>query len=443
MKAILTIAGYDPSSGAGITKDLDIFFSHGFHGFSIPTCMVVQGPHGVRDIYPLPRDQFVSMVKVIEKDVPVDGVKIGMVWDAMYVEIITKFLHKMGRKPIVVDPICMAKNGKQLVTERGLRGLIKKIFPLATVITPNLEEASLITGRSLKTLDDVRDCVKSLKSLGSQGVVVKGGHLQGEPVDVLYDEQGITLWRRHRVEREVHGTGCAFSSIFTTFLVGGYPIRDAFFATEKEMDHALKESYQIAHHGGYYYTSSSILRARDSERWDVLNALFEVKEKLNQLNPVELIPEVQMNVGYAIPHAKGIEDVAAFPGRISQCNGKIFFKGEPKFGVSSHVARLILGIMKYYPHMRACVNVRYDEAYIKNAEKGGLCVVFFDRKKEPGTIKISEGRSLDFLMDSVLKKVTQPPDLIYDRGDVGKEPIIRCFAQDPMELIKKMEMIRS
>jgi len=91
--------------------------------------------------------------------------------------------------------------------------------------------------------------------------------------------------------------------------------------------------------------------------------------------------------------------------------------------------------------MRACVNIRYDESYIEKAQKRGLKIIFFDRRKEPGRIKSSEGRSLDFLMEGVLKRVKHPPDFIYDRGDVGKERIIRCFARDPMELIEEMEKI--
>jgi predicted fused transcriptional regulator/phosphomethylpyrimidine kinase len=167
----------------------------------------------------------------------------------------------------------------------------------------------------------------------------------------------------------------------------------------------------------------------------------EARKRLYELNVVELIPEVQMNIGYAVEGAKGIEDVAAFPGRIGQYDGKVYVKGEPQFGASSHVARLILTFMKYYPHVRSCVDIRYDRAIIKKAKEKAMDVVFFDRRKEPKKIKGAEGKSLDFLVEKVLKKVNTPPDIIYDVGDVGKEPIIRLFAKDPLRLIKKMEMI--
>ena len=442
MKNILTIAGYDPSSGAGVTRDLDTFFSLGCHGLSVPTCFVVQGPRGVRDTHPVPLDQFASMLKVIEEEVSVDGVKIGVVWDSPYIEMISKFLKKLKGRPVVVDPIYAAKNGRKLITEEGLNCLVKKIFPLTTLLTPNLGEASLLTGKKIKTLDEAKSCAKELIRLGPRAVVVKGGHLKGAPVDVFFDGQDIFVWEKPRINRQVHGTGCLFSSLLAAFLTNGYALEEAFLAAEKEMELALEKNYFIATSNGYSYSSPTLIKASLAERWQVVGSLRQAAEKLLELNPVELIPEVQMNIGYALPQAERVEEVAAFPGRISQSRGKILFKGEPQFGASSHVARLILAMMKHFPQLRACANLRYAQAYVDKARKKNYKVVFFDRRKEPPRLKQAEGKSLDFLMESILKKMDQPPDFIYDRGDVGKEPIIRCFARDPLELLEKIEKIR-
>jgi len=442
MKNILTIAGYDPSSGAGVTRDLDTFFSLGCHGLSVPTCFVVQGPRGVRYIHPVPLDQFASMLRVVEEEVSVDGVKIGVLWDAPYTEMISSFLKKFKGKPVVVDPIYAAKNGRKLITEEGLKCLLKKIFPLTTLLTPNLEEASLLTGKKIKTLDDAKSCAKELVRLGPRAVVVKGGHLEGKPVDVFFDGKVMFLREKPRINRQIHGTGCLFSSLLAAFLTNGYPLKEAFLAAEKEMEGALERNYSISGGGGYFYSSPSLIKAGLAERWQVVDALRQAAEKLRELNPIELIPEVQMNIGYALPQAESVEEVAAFPGRISQSQGKILFKGEPQFGASSHVARLILAMMKYFPYLRAGGNMRYDQAYVDKAREKNYKVVFFDRRKEPPRLKQTEGKSLDFLMESLLKKMGQPPDFIYDRGDVGKEPIIRCFGRDPLELLEKIEKIR-
>jgi hydroxymethylpyrimidine/phosphomethylpyrimidine kinase len=208
------------------------------------------------------------------------------------------------------------------------------------------------------------------------------------------------------------------------------------------MGELLKESYKL-NGSGYWYTSLTRIAHNGNERWHVLKSLHDASVKLEYLNMVALIPDAQMNVGYAIPEASGMEDVAAFPGRIGERHGKVYFKGGPEFGVSSHVARLILTYMKYYPHMRACANLRYDQGLVERAKKFGMAVMLADRRKEPERAKSAKGPSLDFLAEKALKGAGSPPDIIYDTGDIGKEPILRLFARDPAELLKKMEMMQS
>jgi hydroxymethylpyrimidine kinase/phosphomethylpyrimidine kinase len=131
MKTILTIAGFDPSSGAGITKDLDIFFSLGIHGVAVPTCSVLQGPQGVTDIHPTLPESFAEMFGVVRKQVPLDGIKTGVLWDGFYVEMVATFLNNLkGRLPLVVDPVMASKNGRRLITDKGLHDLITLILPL-------------------------------------------------------------------------------------------------------------------------------------------------------------------------------------------------------------------------------------------------------------------------------------------------------------------------
>jgi len=440
MKKVLTIAGFDQTSGAGITQDLGIFFSLGLHGLSLLTCIVVQGPNGVKDVYPIPDKQFRAMAASLQRDVNIDGIKIGAALDEPHVKILSDLLPDNREIPVVIDPIVAAKNGRRLITETGLKTLITSIFPKATAVTPNLDEASVILGKTVKTPEDMVACGKAILKAGPKAVVVKGGHLQGEPADILFDGKETTVWKKKRIRREIHGTGCVVSSLLTAFLVHGYSIKEAFLAAERLTEDLIKESYRISEEG-YFYTSAGLLKGRLAAKWSVFRALKEAKERFCLLNLVECIPEVQMNIGYAVETPNGTEDVAAFPGRIGRHEGKVYFKGEPDFGASSHVARLIVNIAKYHPSVRACANVRYDRAFLKRARDKGLHVVFFDRKQEPGRIKQTEGKSLDFLVDRVARSTENPPDIIYDEGDVGKEPIIRLFARDPLELINKMEMI--
>ena len=444
MKHVLTIAGHDLSSGAGITKDLEIFLALGLHPLSIPTGFFIQGPRGVTDAIPTPRKAFSAMLNTTARDLRLDGIKIGALGAATHVRVVASFLDKYRSIPIVVDPVLAAKNGRMLLSDDGLKLLTELIFPRAYLITPNIDEASRILNKKIRSVKEMEQASLLLSKLGPKHVLLKGGHLPGEPIDVLFDGKESVVHTKVRLERRVHGTGCALSSLMLSFIVLGYPIREAFIEAEKTMEELLQESYRIdSSEHGYWYTALTRIASAEHERWRVIKALKEASARLQALNMVELIPEVQMNMGYAIRDARGTEDVAAFPGRIGHSHGKVCFKGTPEFGVSSYVARLIVTYMNYHPHIRACANLRYDATFIERARLSGLHVRQSDRRRGPGNSKGTEGRSLDVLADNALKGANRPPDIIYDTGDMGKEPIIRLFARDPAELLTKMEMIRS
>ncbi len=441
MKSILTIAGYDPSSGAGITSDMNTFFSLGLHGFSAPTCTVIQGPQGVEQVYPTPLKHFKEILDTIGKGDSLRGVKIGVVCDEPYIGETASFLKKKKGIPLIIDTVFAAKNGVQLITEKGISALTKSLFPAATFVTPNLTEASRLCGKTIKTISDMKEAARLIKKLGPQAVVIKGGHLKGNPIDIFYDGKEFLSREKKRIDREVHGTGCTFSSLIASFLVLGYAPKDAFFSTEEAMEDMIKASYRIDK-DGYFYMSAGIMKSIQAARWQVIHGLREAKERLLTLNPVELIPEVQMNLGYAIEGAVGTEDVAAFPGRIGKHRGRIQIKAEPFFGSSSHVASMVLTYMHSYPRMRACANVRYDEAIVKKAKAAKMDVAFYDRMKELTGTKGKEGKGLDGIVEGALKKAKRPLDIIYDKGGPGKEPMIRIFAKNPEELIQRMEIIR-
>jgi hydroxymethylpyrimidine kinase/phosphomethylpyrimidine kinase len=261
MKKILTIAGYDPSSGAGITRDLDVFFSLGLHGLSVLTAIVIQGPTGVQALHPLPVQQFTPLLDVSGKGIELDGVKIGIVWDEAHCREIAAFLSGRPNVPVVIDPITLAKNDTPLITEKGLSSLITDLFPLAAVVTPNITEASAITGKTIVGPDDMKEAARAILTMGPRAVIIKGGHLEGEPMDILFDGQGFLFHGKRRVQKTVHGTGCMFSSAIASFLALGYPLKQAFLATQTFMTAMLDESYRIDD-GGYFYSSSGILADR-------------------------------------------------------------------------------------------------------------------------------------------------------------------------------------
>ena len=162
----------------------------------------------------------------------------------------------------------------------------------------------------------------------------------------------------------------------------GYPVAEAFLACQEFMTAMLNESYRIDEEG-YFYSSAGRTNGLGAERYKVVGTLRKAGEQFAEHNMSELIPEVQLNMGYGLTGASGIEDVAAFPGRISLYEGRVLVKGEPRFGASSHVARMILAYMKYYPWVKSCANVRFSDATLAKARKEGMDVLLADGKTRP------------------------------------------------------------
>ncbi len=441
MTRVLTIAGYDPSHGAGITKDLEVFSTLGLFGLSVPTSFVIQGPHGVSRVEPVGADAFSAMLDRAGADFAINGVKIGVLTDVGYVATTAAFLAGRATGPVVLDPVVAAKNGTRLITDDGLKALTTRLLPLATCVTPNIDEAAVLSGGDVRTIEDMAKAARAIIAKGARYAIVKGGHLAGAPVDLLDDGRTVMTYAKKRMDRVVHGTGCMFSSALASFLALGYPIREAFMETEQMMETIIRESIASSA-DGYFYAYPSTAISRDAEKLRVLESMRDAARRLEALNPVELIPGVQMNIGFALRAATGTEDVAAFPGRIGRSRGRVAVKGPPEFGASSHVARTCLAYMRRYPFMRACAAVRYDEGMIEAAREKGLSVVFVDRADESAASRGREGASIAFIVETALGEAEGPPDIIYDHGDVGKEAVIRLFGRDPGELIKKMEMIR-
>ncbi len=404
--------------------------------------MVIQGPRGVRSIHPLPAGQFTEMLAIMDEELNPDGVKIGVLFDAPHVGAVADFLNRRKGLPVVIDPIVTAKNGIDLVTSAGMDAMVKSLFPLAEVITPNTEEASRLCAMPIRNLEEMRTAAASLVKLGPKAVVIKGGHLEGDPIDLLFDGKEYTVRGKKRIERQAHGTGCTFSTLLACFIVLGYPLHDAFLAAEQEMDAVFRTCYRIAEKG-YHYMSPAVARYEEANRWEAIKALDEAIARLVAVNPVEMIPHTRMNIACAINGAKGIEDVAAFPGRIGVFDGKIHVKDSPCFGASVRTARSILDSMAVYPFLRACATLRHDDRIIRKAAGLGMQTAMAeDAFAYRFTTKTDTGLS-GTTKEASNQKTGEIPDIVYDAEDrQGRERTILLFARHPVELIHKMEMIR-
>lgn len=436
MRTLLSIAGSDPSAGAGSQQDLKVATLLGVYGLTVITAITAQNSLGVQSWKPLAPDLVAAQLTSILSDVQVDAVKIGMLATAGIVrEVATALRHKEA--PIVLDPVLAASDGSVLLEELGIQALKEELLPLATVLTPNLAEAGLLLQRRITDVAGMAAAAQDLLRLGPKAVLLKGGHLTGPPVDVLADGHDVYHLPGDRLPgQHTHGTGCALAAALAAHLAQGRSLPEAVNQARALVAEAIRWGLPLGTGRGPVHTAAPFLR--EQERWPVLQSLAAAAARLQQHDITDLIPEVQSNLGYATIYPRGIADVAAFPGRLLRSPQGLLIPREPAFGASRHIAAIILTANRVFPQIRAAMNIRYVEEVELLAPLLHLQVAHFDRSQEPPEVKAREGGTLAWGVASVLSPGQPPPDLIYDRGEWGKEAMIRVLGTDPMDVVTKV-----
>ncbi len=226
----LTIAGSDPSGGAGLQGDLAVFTRLGLHPMAIPTAITVQNSIGVAQVSPLSPELVTRQLENLVGDMPPHALKTGMLADDEIVRAVGKVIAARRLDNLIVDPIRHASSGPELLSESGFSAMVTHLLPHATLITPNRQEAEALWGHPVVTEKDAARCAAALRELGCRAVLVTGGHLEDKAhvVDTLADEGGVTTWRHPRHPGPVpHGTGCALSAAITAHMACGVPLRES------------------------------------------------------------------------------------------------------------------------------------------------------------------------------------------------------------------------
>ncbi len=437
MKRVLTIAGSDSGGGAGIQADLKAITLLGGFGMSVITALTAQNTVGVQGIHEIPARFVENQIDSVLSDIGADVIKTGMLANEAVIEVVSRKIKQYKVKEIVVDPVMISKSGAFLLRKDAQDALIKKLIPLAWVVTPNLMEASTLAGVKVNSLEGMRKAAHQINRMGAKHVVVKGGHLKGMAVDLLYDGKHFIEMEGPRIgTKNTHGTGCTFAAAIATLLARGDTVADAVRKAKNFITMAIQSGLNLGK--GHGPTNPSAYVLREMERYRVVNELKRSVERLKRERIGHLMPEVSSNLGYALPQAEGIEDVAAFPGRIVRFKDSIATLGDPEFGASRHIANIILTVMKFDPEFCSAMNIRYSKEIIGEFRRKGFLVGHFDRRFEPKRVKEKEGSSLEWGVGDVLRKMKCVPDFIYDEGGTGKEPMIRVLGKNPFEVIEKI-----
>jgi len=440
----LTIAGSDSGGGAGIQADLKTFAALGAHGTVALTAITAQNTEGVYAIQDVDLEVIEKQLDVVIDDIGVDAAKTGMLHRKEVIKLVAEKVSAHNL-PLVVDPVMVSKSGSRLLMEEAEDALRRLLLPVATVVTPNAVEAEALSGIKVRDIKEMEMAARTISEFGPKAVVVKGGHVDtgNQIVDVLYSDGEFTKFVGARVNtKNTHGTGCAFSAAITVELAKGRSVKEAVKVARELIGVAV--DYGLPLGRGHGPVNPTAWLQIPAEKHHVIDNLSKAVE-LIEANPevADLIPEVQSNIAMALPkfYLRGVEDVAAIPGRIVKFKGRPKASGAPEFGASSHLARILLTVMEEDPRIRSLMNIKYSAKIVEACRNLGYTISSFDRREEPKELKEKEGGTLPWGVKLAIKRAGLVPDIIYDLGDVGKEPMIRVFGEDAVEVVNKVVKI--
>lgn len=438
---VLTVAGSDSGGGAGVQADIKAFAALGVHGMAAVTALTAQNTRSVSGVLPVSPEFVVSQMQAVYTDIGIDATKTGMLHDSDIILAVSKFLKSNGLRNIVVDPVMVSKSQARLLQVSALKALKENLLPLATIVTPNAEEArELVNTTRITRVEHAKSAAREIAELGPSIVVVKGGHLHEskESVDVVYykeTEQFEYLKSPRLKTKNTHGTGCVFSSAIAAELAKGRKPTDALRLAKTFVTDSIKHSVNVGRGSGPVNPVGNVYEL--AQRFEVLSNLTMAVNILesNGSKISRLIPELRTNIGMAIENPTSFEDIAAIPGRITSISlERVRAVACPEFGASRHIANSILAALKFNHKIRAAMNIKYDPEILSASKRLGLVVASYDRNKEPKSIKRREGSSTFWGAHTAISGSRQFPDLIYHKGDFGKEPMIVLFGPDAVSV---------
>jgi hydroxymethylpyrimidine kinase/phosphomethylpyrimidine kinase len=248
---ILTIAGSDPSGGAGIQADLKVIALLGGYGTSVITALTAQNTLKIQGIFPIPAPFVREQLHSVLSDINVKAVKTGMLAQAEIISLVAQTIKKFKVPKFVLDPVMVSESGCPLLESGAIRTLRDELFPMAGLITPNLSEASVLTGFSVRTVANMKKAARALKEKIRGNVLIKGGHLSGAAIDLFYDGESFKEFSSPRIQTgNTHGTGCTFSAALATFWGQGLPLIEAVGKAKEVITKAIAGAEPLGHGRG-------------------------------------------------------------------------------------------------------------------------------------------------------------------------------------------------
>lgn len=426
-KQVLSIAGSDSGAGAGVQADLKTFSALRVYGATVITSVTSQNTKSVNEIFDLPKKHIESQIKSILDDFEIKAVKIGMLHTKKVMESVFESLIDRNLK-VVLDPVMVAESRDLLLQPEAL-GLYKnKFLEIADILTPNRVEAQKLSGTMIENERDLIDAARKIIEFGPSYVVVTGGNEDGD--DFIVTKANSKKLEGKRFKVKSHGSGCTFSSAIASYIARGFSDFNSIKKAHKFTKNTIKYSHSVG--SGSKPVNQFAINEIEIQKH---RALENTKEAIRNLPTgfEKLIPQVGTNIAMSIKKPEDVNDVVGVPGRIVSTDEGFEVVGCPRFGGSSHVARLLIEANSFNEETRAAMNIKYSNRYIERLKKEGLSIESFKREE------VSEKNTMTSGTKKAINKFGGVPDVIYDRGDIGKEPMIRILGHSSTGVVKKIE----
>ena len=429
---LLSIGGSDPSSGAGIQSDVKTFSSLNAYGLTVITAITGQNTSNFGMVEPVSKKILKNQLESIISDFKIDGIKIGMVYNSEIIKIIYQQLKKL-KIPIVVDPVIKSTTGGMLIEKLAINDFQKFIIPLATIITPNRFEAEILTKTKIDSKNTPEKIAKILQKMGARNVVITGMNIKKNKVsDLVLEKNKKYFILGEKISKINHGSGGIHSAGLLFALAKNKSIKESLeFAKQITFD-SIKNSRKVGN--GIVITR---INEQDQIRIKLSNAINEFTKIKNIYKN---IPECQTNFVYAQQKPKSIKEILGISGRIVKSEKDVIIAGDLSYGGSKHVATALLTVNKKFPKIYSAINLKYQKETILKIKKLKLTIYGYDRKLEPKNVKI-KGSTIEWGIKTAIKDSKKSPDIIYHKGDFGKEPMIILFGETPDQIIKKIMKI--
>jgi hydroxymethylpyrimidine/phosphomethylpyrimidine kinase len=430
----MTIAGSDSGGGAGIQADLKTMEAMGAFGTSAITSVTAQNTFGVESTHLVPPGEVEAQIDAVSADFDVRAVKTGMLAVEPIVDLVAERAAETDA-PVVVDPVMVAASGDRLL-ESDAEAAYTDLIAEAAVVTPNADEAEVLTGVEIRDEADARQAGEALLETGARSALLKGGHVPGDAVrDAFVTPEGVETFEHPRIDtRATHGSGCTLSSAIAARLARGDALRDAVAESVAFMERAVRYTLDVGEGPGSVHHLAGI-RER-AARTDTIEAVGSIVGSLVAADARPLVPEVGLNVVGATPYAEAPAETAAVEGRITRTLSGVRPNRGVRMGASSHVARFLLAARERDPDLRFAANVRFDAAVVGELDALDAEAVEIDRSEEPEPEE--EGSTMGWAANRAFAVAGGTPAAVFDRGDVGKEAVARVFAGDAGTLEERL-----